>query len=1022
MNRKYPLPSTSLDGKTLPEKLTREFYHWEKYGRGELCWNYPVDVAPRLIPFSRSSWRNQHIKDDGQVPSVIASIFRQPKYGKTSEPETSNQDYEYTPAPLIVSDDVFELQLILPPKLKINQAAAEQFVLSLSACRAPVSFEIVGLDTGVHVQIAGRRFDQQQVQEQLAAHFPEAITSIQDNFLISSWSKTANGAAICEFTLAAEFMRPIEVFLSFEPDPLNAVVAAVASLRDGELGLLQILFQAVREQWADSIVRALTDNKGNAFFKNNSETLALARQKTARPLFAAVIRTAARCQTTQRRNHLINALEGALQQFSLPASNELKRISHFDLTWVVHERDLLSRETHRHGAIVNSAELTSLVHPPSASVRSERLVRESRKRKSPPAFAQGNELLLGENDFRGKKTQVSLSADQRTSHVYVLGVSGTGKSTLVLNMALQDIKAGQGVGVLDPHGELIDKLLAEIPEERHGDVIVLDPSDENFPVGFNILSAHSELEKNLLASDLVGVFRRLSTSWGDQMTSVLGNAVLAFLESTRGGTLADLKRFLVESDYRDDYLTSVTDPEVVYYWTKEFPLLAGKPQAPLLTRLDTFLRPRPIRNMVSQKESRLDFREIMNGRKILLAKLAHGAIGEQNSYLLGTLLVAKLHQLAMGRQEVSEGERPNFYLYIDEFQNFITPSMASILSGARKYHLALCLAHQELRQLWAQDKDVASAVISNPYTRICFRLGDFDAKKLQDGFSTFEAEDLQNLGVGEAIARIERNEYDFNLKTSPLVPTDKDLGEQRRAKIIAFSRQKYAQSREEVEREYRLTRSAQSLAEAKSLSEELTSSHYVQTKLQHQATTANTPRVTRIMPPPLGRGGQQHKYLQNLIKRLAEDKGFHVTIEQQVLAGTGSVDVALQRSDYRIACEISISSTSEYELKNIEKCLAAGFDQVVVLSSEKKTLAKIQKLLTAELEPDSQQRVLCLLPEEFIEFLDRADRETMTTEQTVRGYKVKVNYKPSRPSEQATQRKAVAQVILQALKRLKDES
>ena len=207
--------------------------------------------------------------------------------------------------------------------------------------------------------------------------------------------------------------------------------------------------------------------------------------------------------------------------------------------------------------------------------------------------------------------------------------------------------------LIDPHGDLIDQVLARVPESRVTDVILVDPADTEFPVGFNILSAHSELEKTLLASDLVAVFRRLSTSWGDQMTSVLSNAVLAFLESTKGGTLADLRRFLVEADFRKEFLQTVRDPEVVYYWEKEFPLLSGKPQAPLLTRLDSFLRPRLVRNMVTQPTS-LDFTSIMNEGRILLVKLAQGAIGEENAALLGSLFVSKIHQLALGRQSLAE--------------------------------------------------------------------------------------------------------------------------------------------------------------------------------------------------------------------------------------------------------------------------------------------------------------------------------------------------------------------------------
>jgi hypothetical protein len=314
---------------------------------------------------------------------------------------------------------------------------------------------------------------------------------------------------------------------------------------------------------------------------------------------------------------------------------------------------------------------------------------------------------------------------------------------------------GEGIAVLDPHGDLIESILSWIHPDRHKDVIIIDPSDAEFPVGFNILTAHSEIEKDILSSDLVAVFRRLSTSWGDQMNSVFANAILAFLESTKGGTLIDLRRFLIEKSYRDQFLLTVTDPSIVYYWHKEFPILKSGSIGPILTRLDSFLRPKLIRNMVAQNKS-LDFEQILDRKKILLIKLSQGLIGNENSYLLGTFLVSKIQQAAMARQAKQEADRSNFYLYIDEFQNFITPSMSAILSGARKYHLGLILVHQDMQQLTKTDTELASSVTANAGTRICFRLGDTDAKRFDSGFSFFDAADLQNLDTGEAIIRIER--------------------------------------------------------------------------------------------------------------------------------------------------------------------------------------------------------------------------------------------------------------------------
>jgi GTPase SAR1 family protein len=296
--------------------------------------------------------------------------------------------------------------------------------------------------------------------------------------------------------------------------------------------------------------------------------------------------------------------------------------------------------------ILNSDELIGFVHLPSSAVRSSIFERQSTKTKAAPMIARhGNGLLLGNNDHAGQTVEVRLSPEQRTRHCHIIGASGTGKSTLLFNLIRQDIENGAGIAVLDPHGDLIDRILGIIPQSRIDDVVLVDPSDSEYSVGFNILSAHSDLEKNLLASDLVAVFQRLSTSWGDQMNSVLKNAILAFLESDRRGTLADLQQFLIEKEFRNDFLKSVRDTYVVNYWHKSFPLLSGtKSIGSILTRLDTFLAQKPIRYMVSQPENRLDFAHIMDSSKIFLAKLPEGLLGRENSHLLGSLLVSKFQQ------------------------------------------------------------------------------------------------------------------------------------------------------------------------------------------------------------------------------------------------------------------------------------------------------------------------------------------------------------------------------------------
>jgi len=955
-SREYLTPS---------ESVTRQFYIWERRGRGWQVWNYPVELEPPFQPFifHHAAPAGPPV-DDGRRPTLLSSLVDRIQRRSSSAaivlpPGPDPLLEEVQPAVFDDDSQLVEVQISVPPELKITSTAVEHFLLSLTYSAHPVGFEVVGLPEAITIQVACREPDLAQLRQQLRAHFPEAVLNEKEGILAELWDEP-NETVIVDFGLSHEFMRPLKVFDRFENDPLIGITGALAELEEGEVAVLQIVFQAARNPWGESILRAVTDWDGKSFFVDAPDMVSLAKDKVRRPLYTAVIRVAAQAGTRQRAWEIAKGIGGALTQYSDPASNELIPLQNDGYSEYEHVMDLIYRTTHRSGMLLNSEELLSFVHLPSASVRIPKLKREVRKTKAAPSVAIGHGLILGENLHAGKTISISLDPEQRIRHAYVIGASGTGKSTLLLNLIIQDIRNGEGIAVLDPHGDLIDQILGYVPDERFGDVVLLDPSDEDYPIGFNIVSARSELEKTVLSSDLVAVFRRLSTSWGDQMTSVLGNAFLALLESADGGTLVDLRRFLVEKEFRRRFLETVKDSEVVYYWREEFPLLAGRPQAPILTRLDTFLRTKIIRNMVAQKENRLDFRKMMDEGKIFLAKLAQGAIGEENAYLLGTFLVSKIHQTAMSRQGVSESERRNFYLYIDEFQNFVTPSMAAVLSGARKFRLGLVLAHQELRQLSNREPEVASAVLANAATRVVFRVGDDDARKLEDGFTYFDAKDLQNLGIGEAICRIERAEFDFNLKTLPLPNVDPETATNRREKITTLSRERYGTRRAVVEA---------ALAAAQSQPKPATGE-----KAPPRPSREKKAEITRMEPPVAqpspGRGGPQHKYLQDLIKRWAEGKGYRTTIEKQILDGLGSVDVALEKEGCSIACEISISTTVEHETDNIQKCLAAGFTHVALVSSDKKVLNKASKSVSAALNQAQIKQVRFLTPEELFAFIE----------------------------------------------------
>jgi len=1020
------------------EHVTNQFYDWEKRGRGWQTWPDPVVLEPPFKPFLFHTPHSRPVVDDGQTPHLLVRAFESVAawFGQRNSaplPTEPIPEWEVEPDPMPFEEGpVTAIQVGVPVDLKVVKDSAEQLLLNLSACSYPLSFEVVGTSDRIHLQFACREEDQPTVHQQMRAHFPGVRLKKDADCLVAAWDEWEENA-IVDFGLSREFMLPLKTLKGLEPDPWVGIIGSLSELAEKEIGVLQVLFQRTAYPWTESVIRAVSDGEGGSFFGDAPEVLELARQKISRALYGVVIRVGSQAKTKERAWRIAKQIGSCLGQLGAPASNELIPLRNDEYDERHHELDLLGRLTRRSGMILNSEELVSLVHLPSASVQSSKLRVVEKNAKLPPAITQGHELLLGHNREGDEPIAVTLSPEQRTKHTYIIGASGTGKSTLLLNMILQDIEQGRGVGILDPHGDLVDQIVERIPEKRIKDVILFDPSDTDCPIGFNILSAHSEAEKNLLASDLVAVFRRLSTSWGDQMNSVLANAILAFLESTEGGTLLDLRRFLLEGQFRSAFLKTVRDPEVVYYWQREFPLLPGKSLAPLMTRLDTFIRPKLVRYLVAQKNNNLVFGRVMNEGKIFLAKLAQGAIGEENAYLLGSLLVSKFQQSALGRQSIPESQRRPFFLTIDEFHCFLTPSLVSLLSGGRKFGIGLILAHQELRQLLGEDSSVASAVLANPYTRVCFRLGDYDAKKMAEGFSSFAAKDLQNLGLGKAVCRVERAEYDFLLETQPLPEVKTEDAKRNWARIVANSRTQYGTPRAQIEAElakkYLPQDGDQEMPAAKSAErakpEKLSAPKPVpihETPEEPAVAPAETrskraERPKSVSPQLMGKGGPQHKYLQHLIKRYAEDKGFKATIEKQVEGG--SVDVSLEKEGQPlIACEVSITSTPEQEIGNLEKCLRVGYPAILLISPERHVLTKTQDLARERLPEADFLRVRFLTPEELISFLEEMAAGSASEEKTVKGYKVKTTFRPMSETEKEERKRSVAQTIWQSIKRI----
>lgn len=1001
------------------QSLSRQFYEWETRGRGWRLRPYPVELEPPFRPVFIFDPSSDTDVDDGYVPTFWSSFFGGPSVTKNTRRESLDLEYRQKIAELdeptpcdYYEDDFRELQIVLPRDLKVTRSVSEQLLSSLCYCANPIAFEIVGTGSEVIVQMSATERDIAHLGEQLTAYLPGAFLRLAtEPFLPTAWETGGGPPIIVDFGLSNEFLIPLNVVPSFEIDPLVSIIGAMAELGESEVAIFQVLFQKTRSDWASEILDSVRFQDGTAFFANAPEMIPNAKQKVNAPLFAAVIRVAAKSPETERAWQIVRSVASGMSHLSTPAGNELVPLSNDGYNRGYHEAAMLNRLSFRCGMILNLAELVSLVHPPSIGVRSAKLVRENKKTKVAPVLSVGHTLVLGENLHQGKTQTVTLSNEYRTRHVHLVGSSGSGKSTLLLNLIKQDLENGQGVCVIDPHGDLIDSVIENVPENRVSEVILFDPSDSQYPIGFNILQARSPLEKTVLSSDLIAAFRRMSTSWGDVMDSVLANAILALLESPRGGTLLELKRFLVEKDFRDEYLASVTDDGVVYFWENEFPLIAGKPQASILIRLDSFLRQSLIRNIVCQKRNKLDFRGIMDGRKVLLIKLSQGLIGEENAHFLGTMLISKIYQSALSRQDTQN--RPVFWLYLDEFHHFITPSMERILSGTRKYNLGLTLAHQEFRQMQVRSPEVASSVVSNCNTRICFRLGDADAEKLAAGFSYFDSRDLQNLGVGEAIARVERADFDFNLSVKQVPAVTKETASLRRHSITQLARTCFAAQKAHVEAEMSRVweKTPRREAQAKPGSAEPRPRSSPQSKkAQIESEKMAAPEIS------------EHRYLQSIIKRIGEDKGFVATLEKEVFGGVGKIDVALENEGSKIACEIAITNATQYEVQNIQKCLSSGFDRVAVISTDTRHLRNIKKRAEMVLSPIHFSKVHFLEPEHFHLLLDSIAAKSQMPKpkpEKVKGYLIKTGVKQNSVTEESSKKSVVLDILSRAIGRKK---
>lgn len=398
--------------------------------------------------------------------------------------------------------------------------------------------------------------------------------------------------------------------------------------------------------------------------------------------------------------------------------------------------------------------------------------------------------------------RIGISQPDRRYHFYAIGRTGTGKSTLLFTKIVQDLNAGNGLALIDPHGDLAQRALSFVPRHRQNDCVYINPADIDYPIGLNVLDNVSSAERHVVAAHLVSIFQKFwKDSWGPRMEHVLRNALLALLE-TPDTTLLALLRLLTDASYRKRVIANITDPVVRYFWLAEF---AGYPDrllpeivSPIQNKIGAYFAHEPLRNMLSQKKSTIDFERLVNNQGILIANLAKGRIGEAAANLLGSFLVSKLQFTAMARANIPEEERRDFYLYVDEFQNFTTESFADILAEARKYRLNLILAHQYLGQL---SETIRDAVLANVGTMVVFRVGPSDAQILSREFGdAWPASNLLNLDPYHVWYKMTQNNVVSRNHPATSLPPPASLpnADERVRRLIMLSRQRFARPREHV--------------------------------------------------------------------------------------------------------------------------------------------------------------------------------------------------------------------------------
>lgn len=735
-------------------------------------------------------------------------------------------------------------------RIKERIAVAEQFLSTLSGLsqsfwdriiygRPVIVFEIVVLPKKGIVFFAGvERTYIQHLEKQIYAHYPEAEVVDAPNYTIF---EAGDSIKVAILALRRKAYLPLATYRELEVDPMQALTGALAKIQETDSAVIQYILtpaskkeslraaratrQTVHGKQGDiasapSIFSALwslavtsqsqreqNEDRASRLTSRMQKRIELVEAKMVEQQFSTTIRIGVSVRKKDDADRVFDGIASAFSQYDFPDLNQLAlHVPRSSKAMV--EKMIFRIPELRHTSILGTTELASLFHFPLPTTSTPTIVWRGAKFAPAPTTMSRNGVLLGMNQYRGIDTPVQLDETDRRRHMYVLGQTGTGKTTMFLNMIMQDILSGKGVGVVDPHGDLINEILQRIPQERASDVILFDPTDKERPIGFNILEAKDSAQADLVVNEVVQILQKLAArmnpeSIGPMFEHYLRNALLALIEDPKA-TLLDVPRMFVDQEFRQNILARVTNPIVLQFWNQEFAQSQrGQMSADMLSyiisKLGRFISNDTIRNIIGQAESSFDVREIMDQKKILLCNLSKGELGDINSDLLGFVLVSKIQIAAMGRANVAEAKRNDFYLYLDEFQNFTTDSIATILSEARKYRLNLHLAHQFIKQL---DEPIRDAVFGNVGTIACYRIGVEDAEFMEKQFEpVFAQYDLVNLRRFTCAVRLLVNGTPERACSVTILPTSQQGNGENGKRIREHSREVYGRSRVGVEQQ-----------------------------------------------------------------------------------------------------------------------------------------------------------------------------------------------------------------------------